>query len=125
MTIKAQQRGLTREVDFNTYQQEKSPDIELLWGKGVEDVLEELDLTFVEDALEGVAEFATFLGAVVDVVSSAAEYLILLIGREITDPAELLILTLQEALKTFQNLFIVRLRGMGKMALIRTKRDMI
>lgn len=105
MTIRAQQRGLTREVDYSKYLEIKGGDVELTWGLGASDVIESLGLGFVEDALEGVTHVVAVLQSVLDLITEAADYLIVLLDVALVDVTKALVVVLTEVLNQFINLF--------------------
>lgn len=105
MTIRAQQRGLTREVDYSKYLEIKGGDVELTWGLGVGDVIESLGLGFVEDALEDVAGVVAVLQTLVDLITEVADYLIVLLDVALVDVTKAFVVVLTEMLNQFINLF--------------------
>lgn len=105
MTIRAQQRGLTREVDYSKYLEVKAGDVNLEWGIGVSDIIEELGLDNVQDGLETVARVVDTLRSAVDLISEVADFLIVLLDNVVLDVTKALVLVLTEVMNQLINLF--------------------
>lgn len=105
MTIRARQRGLTRELDYSDFLEKRNPTVDISWGAGVSDLVEALGLDFVEDALGGVSAIVQQLRLLLDLLQGVAEVLVSVIGRAVTDIAEALVVILEEAVKRIINLF--------------------
>lgn len=106
MTIRAQQRGLTREVDYSQYLLKRNPSVDLKWGKGLSDIIEAFGLEgFLKSTLQGVTGVVQGLQTLLDLIEGVVEFLIVVIGRTAVDVAEALVLVLKEALERIINIF--------------------
>lgn len=106
MPIRAEQRGLTRELNYSDYVRDKPSTVELTWGKSLGDVIEEIGVVDeIKTALEGIITVTDSIGDLLDLAQAAVDFLILVVGRAIVDLASALIVALEAALTTFTNLF--------------------
>ncbi len=104
--ISAQQRGLIRSKNFEEFLKDSPEGFEYSFGLGLsaQDILENLGLDFVEDALEGLSAFVSALSLVVDLIATLTDIIALSLGVAI-DTFQALALLIKQTLESVIDLF--------------------
>lgn len=107
MTIRASQKGLTREPSFEQYLQEKPAEIDLEWGSGlnVSSLFNDFQEQSLKSFVEGVTNVITTAQGVVELLREVASFVVNLVGKPIAGLLEGLILAVRQVTVAFTNLF--------------------
>ena len=99
MTIRASQKGLTRELTYEAYLEEKPSTVDVQWGSNPNTILDQDDP--FKDVFEGLSFAVSFAQALLDLVKEVADSIVVLVARPIVSGFEALILAVREATLTF------------------------
>lgn len=106
MSIRATQRGLTRELSFEDYLREKPANLDVKWGKGVSpsSLFDTIGVD-ISSLLETTSAVASGAQLIVDLLREAVDFVITLVARPIVSIFEGLVLAIKQVVTAFANIF--------------------
>lgn len=105
-SIKARQRGLTREASYEDFKRIQPSDFELKWGQGLgaQEALDRLGLDFITPTLQAINGFVTATELILDLVAGVLDFILDIISLAAFEFANLAVL-IRETLEEVINLF--------------------